>query len=81
MVQMAAGRLLVETVAVVAAVVVVSHPSSYTEIAVGEFPAAEIRLLNSVLASKQVLFHPLLCHSNIYNDININYTNIVDEQF
>ena len=46
MVQMAAGRLLVETVAVVAAAVVVSHPSSYKEVAVGEFPAAEIRLLN-----------------------------------
>jgi len=42
MVQMAAGRLLVETVAVVAAAVVASHPSSYMEAAVGEFPAAEI---------------------------------------
>ena len=45
MVQMAAGRLLVETVAAVVVVVVVSHPSSYMEIAVGEFLAAEIRYI------------------------------------
>ena len=47
MVQMAAGRLLVETVAVAAAVVV-SHPSSYKEVAVGEFLAAKTRLFNSI---------------------------------
>jgi len=44
MAHMAAGRLLVETGAVAAAVVVVvSHPSLYKEVAVGEFLAAEIR--------------------------------------
>ena len=51
MAQMAAGRLLVETGAVAAAVVVVSHPSRYKEVAVGEFPAAEIRLFNSILSA------------------------------
>ena len=49
MAQMAAGRLLVETAAAAAAaaaVVVVSHPSSYKEIAVGEFPAAKVKLVS-----------------------------------
>lgn len=54
MTHMAVGRLLVETAAVAAAVVVVSHPSSYKEVAVGEFLAAEMRLLNRMLASIRV---------------------------
>ena len=50
MAQMAAGRPLAETAAVVVtAVVVVSHPSSYKEVAIGEFLAAKIRLFSSIL--------------------------------
>lgn len=55
MVQMAAGRLLVETVAVVAAVVVASHPSSYTETAAGEFLAAAIVPCSSAGREKYLL--------------------------